>query len=157
MIPGGGNGSTGSYSDWMKQNQGLVDQNMSRMSTPPAQAPAAQAQLGAQTQAVSSAQQAPTPMAEPAQEASGPSTYQKTSNLVGAVVGGQQPRQPDQFTLRESAYSTGPKTQSDAPNAQAATPMGGRANKIMEIVGAIFSMGATKAASQAQKQNTGTE
>ena len=75
--------------------------------------------------------------------------YQKATPIVQAVTSGQR-RQDTPIQMGQSTTDSSGMTQSDAPGVSA-TPMKPRINKIMQIIGAIFSMGATAAASKASQ------
>jgi hypothetical protein len=129
-----------SYANWLNQNEN--EQNLMQAA---GQQPA-QAQPVVQP-AVEQVQ--PAVQQQPAQaEQSNP---QDMYNKIGQMISSHGSPPPQASPLRPSAFSNQPV--SDAPNATRNAPEHGKAGKIMQIIGSIFSMGATKGMSVAQKNS----
>lgn len=149
-----------SYSQWLNQNQDMVNDVSARMGQAAQSSPAVTGATQAvqpsatQTAAASVATQAnqTTPnTAQPAQQQQQNfgQQFQKYSQMAQTFAGPtvQSNSGASPSTLRASAYQSGKDVQPDAPAISRPGPTGGRINKIMEIVGTIFSMGASQAGS----------
>jgi hypothetical protein len=145
------------YSQWMQENPDAVSGAMQSMQQPQLSPYAASAQpaVAQQPSQLAAPQQPATAApAAPQQEQPGAGqSYQQTAQIAQSIFGGGG-GQPMQRPQRASMFQGGTTVQSDAPNGAYTSPKKGRAGKIMEIIGSIFSMGATKAASQAQSNSS---
>jgi hypothetical protein len=153
------------YSQFLNENPELVQQVGSRMGQQQGMGGAvgttqAVQPVATQNAAANVAQAAnmTTPnTAQPAQQQSFGQQFQKYSQIAQQIAGpsvhsssGASPS-----TLRSSAFSVGKDVQSDAPAISRPGPTGGRINKIMEVVGTIFSMGASQAGSNKYDSRNG--
>jgi hypothetical protein len=132
------------YSTWLANNPNVMQQPTLQQQ-PVAQLPAATSYSAFLAPNASTQQ----PMGSTQTTEPQPSAYQKATPIVQAVTGGQR-RQEAPIQMGQSTTDSSGMTQSDAPGVSA-TPMKPRINKIMQIIGAIFSMGATAAASKASQ------
>lgn len=137
-------GAMANASQQQNQSASVVEQAPSAVSEQqPTQASAEQqpAQAAEQEQA-SGAKNAQTPQKQTAGQ-----QFQKYSQIAQAIsaptVHSSSGAMPS--TLRESAFRSGPTTQSDSPQISRPGATGGRIDKIKEVIGMVFSMGGSAA------------
>lgn len=136
------------YSTWVNDNPDMVNAAAQRVGQQPAlAAPAAQP---VQQQPVQPVAQAPQQQQQP----TAGSRFNQAATIAQAVTGGGGGGQSNSPGLAPSAYNN--QVQSDAPRQVQGGHDSGRINKILQIVGSIFSFGAS-AAGKENQSNQGTQ
>ena len=138
-------GQTPSYSQWLSENQDLANQVTSNYATEtPQQAP--QGLGGLPSASV-------TPSAQDAQSTSTSSGGSNAIAGLNAAASTVQQRQQMPGFANASAYQSPShgRVSSDAPGQPIGAPMKPAIGTIMKVVGAIFSFGASAAASKANE------